>query len=151
MKAFYRKISPIGFAVVGGLCLYLAYENHRLYRITPSIPFRPHCVIEEGRGDIVPVKGDIEITKEFLDVAVKNLSYLGATMHIQYQILENHEYVDNPTPLLLSPESFENSQNMMFATRQAFHVTRGIPTYFDQTDGAPSLECKDIEGIITKF
>jgi len=148
MKAFYKKYSPIGLALACMFIAYLAYDRgqyrDQLYMVTPSIPFQPFCDEGGNHGDIRPIKGAV-VSEAFRQEALKALSFLGVTVRLQNMVWKGSKYQPNPTPVLLSPESFNDSSSMIYATMKAMQEIHGFP--FD----APTLLCKDVEGIIKKF
>ena len=163
MKAFYKKWSPIGLAIACLYIAYLAYDRadyrEQLYMVTPSIPLQPYCDEGGNHGDMRPIKG-VELSDKFIHEMVKALSDWGATMHIEYTIkLPSGNLVPNPTPVLLSPETFEDAPIMFFSTRRALYETNDrrpdtVVINGRNTNVHPgiyNLICSDIEGKVTKF
>ncbi|CCQ75663.1 hypothetical protein [Magnetospira sp. QH-2] len=137
-------------ALIGNL-----YYRDRLYWETPSIPFQPFCNPDNDWEDHRPVRGDIEITDEFLVEVAHELAVWGVTLktNLSRRIWGGPENSSLP-PILIAPKD-QGRQTIASATEKALFALRGKPPGLTRwKDGVltgRSAHCEDIEGVYKKF
>ncbi len=162
MGRFYSNLSYFGFPFLCFLLLWNAeirsdYEEleEKLYRITPSIPFRPYCVEEGNWGESRPIK-NITMSNEYTMEVAKAIAEYGFNISSGMTLTAAYEGERDKSPkkalVLVSPELNDDTSTMVFITDRAMiALERKYPQLNLVKNRTPALFCKDIEGKITKF
>ncbi len=162
MGGFYTTLSMFGFpiACMGMLTMFSINSDLReqIYLDTPSIPYQPYCEFSRSHAidDYRPIKGINEISSEFLTILHEEFIRRGIWVRRQPRYIEYPKKMYVDTVFVPPPPRIISTYDMIDPTRDALYRINGEALYVNGEErrshkGIYTLDCKDIEGKITKF